>query len=97
MNIEDDKYKLTGVISDFITKYKLQEGLNTIEVRNAWKDVMGPAIDKYTVNVDIRKETLYVRLTSAVLRTELSYGKQKIVANLNVYLKRDLITTIVFT
>lgn len=97
MNAEDDNYKLTGIIGEFLTKYKLQEGMNTVDVRNAWRHVMGSAIDKYTSKVDLRKQVLYVNLNSAVLRTELGYGKQKIVDNLNTYLKRDLIVKVIFT
>jgi hypothetical protein len=36
-----------------------------------------------------------VELTSAVLREELSYGKEKIVKMINEELKREVVTTVV--
>jgi len=57
--------------------------------------MMGPAIEKYTTNIKLERETLYVELSSSVLREELSYGKQKIIDLLNEELGRLLIKELV--
>jgi len=56
---------------------------------------MGPAIIKYTDGMKLQNGTLFVKLSSSVLRNELSYGVSKIKDNLNEELKQDLIKKII--
>ena len=58
-------------------------GFEKVNVEAAWKDVMGPGIQKYTTGMKFTAGTLIVNLSSSVLREELMYGRTKIVANLN--------------
>ena len=44
---------------------------------------MGKGVTSYTQSVELQKKTLIIRLTSSVLREELSYGKEKIIKMLN--------------
>ena len=43
------------------------------------KNLMGNGVNNYTHSVSLRRGTLFVELTSSVLREELSYGKLKII------------------
>ncbi|MBP2832346.1 DUF721 domain-containing protein [Aquimarina sp. U1-2] len=86
---------LSEVLQDFVTDNKLQVGLDKVAVREVWEKIMGPAITKYTQHLKLDKHTLYVQLTSSVLREELSYGKHKIIDNLNQELGKELIKKIV--
>ncbi len=86
---------LSEVLKDFVTDNKLQGGLDKVAVRDVWEAVMGSAITKYTQNIKLERNTLFVQLSSSVLREELSYGKQKIITNLNERLGRDLIKKLV--
>ena len=56
---------------------------------------MGPAIQKYTTAIKLQNDTLYVQLSSSVLREELSYGKEKIIKMLNKELGKDLVKKLV--
>jgi hypothetical protein len=56
---------------------------------------MGNGVNHYTTNVQLKREVLYVDLSSSVLREELSYGKEKIVAMLNEHLGKDLIKKLI--
>ena len=56
---------------------------------------MGDAIVKYTINIKLERDTLFVALSSSVLREELSYGKEKIKKLLNEELGKDIIQKIV--
>ncbi|WP_108868744.1 DUF721 domain-containing protein [Aquimarina aquimarini] len=86
---------LEQVLKNFVTDNNLQKGLDKVAVRDVWEKVMGPAITKYTRNIKLERETLFVELTSSVLREELSYGKQKIIDNLNEELTKTLITKLI--
>lgn len=86
---------ISDVIKAFIENNKLQSGMDKIDVEKAWKDVMGNGVNTYTREVILKGTTLYVTLTSAVLREELSYGKQKIILMLNDELRKDVVKVLV--
>jgi hypothetical protein len=52
---------------------------------------MGPGVMSYTQSIALRGSTLTVVLTSSVLRSELSMGKQKIISMMNEGLGKNLI------
>ena len=57
---------------------------------------MGPIIARYTKDLTIRNQTLYVQLTSPVLRQELHMQRRELTARLNAYAKAQVIADIVF-
>jgi len=91
----NDHQSIGDVLKDFVSHNKLDKGINQVEVENIWASTMGPAIVKYTDAIKLKNTTLFVKLSSSVLREELSYGVTKIKDNLNQELKRDLIEKIV--
>lgn len=84
------------VLKHIIEANKLQVGIDQITVKEAWVFLMGNGVNSYTKEVTLRKNTLYVELTSAVLRQELSYGKEKIIRMINEEFRRDVVKEIVF-
>lgn len=86
---------LNEAMQQFITKNKLQNGMDRVNVRDAWANLMGNGVNNYTTAVELRKETLYISLSSAVLRNELNQGKSKIITMLNEEMGKELITKIV--
>ena len=44
---------------------------------------MGPSVSKYTVKIEVEKRILFVKLSNAALKQELSYARQKIKKMLN--------------
>ncbi|MGL5111207.1 MAG: DUF721 domain-containing protein [Flavobacterium sp.] len=83
------------VLKHIIEANKLQTGLNQIDVREAWKNLMGNGVNSYTKDVVLKGSILYVSLTSSVLREELSHGKSKIIAMINEELRRDVVRDVV--
>jgi hypothetical protein len=61
----------------------LNSGLNNVKVQKIWEQTMGSNVNSYTKEVNLKNKTLYISLSSSVLRQELSYGKQKIVDLIN--------------
>lgn len=86
---------LGDVLKDFIQTNRLEKGLDKVNTKQAWNSVMGVAISKYTTDIKLDRDTLYVQLSSSVLREELSYGKEKIVKLLNEELGKELIKKLV--
>lgn len=86
---------LRETLHEFIQKNKLQKGMNKVEVREAWAKLMGPGVNTYTTAVELRGSTLFVSLSSSVLREELSLGTSKIITMLNEELGRALVQKLV--
>lgn len=95
MKRNNDNIPLSEALKNFVSENKLQKGLDKVNARDVWTQQMGPAIEKYTTSLKLEKDTLYVQLSSSVLREELSYGKEKIVRNLNEALGKELIKKLV--
>lgn len=83
------------VLKEFIQTNKLQSGMDKIDVEAAWKSLMGNGVNSYTKEVLLKGSTLYVSLTSAVLREELSFGKEKIIKMINDELRKEVVTAVV--
>lgn len=87
----NEESSIADVLKAFIQTNNLQKGMDKIDVREAWKNVMGNGVNNYTVDVLLKKDVLHVILNSSVVREELSYGKEKIIRMLNEELRRDII------
>ncbi len=92
---KNEEMQLGDLLKSFVDENKLDKGLNQIKIRDVWNSQMGPAIEKYTTAITLKKDTLYVQLSSSVLREELSYGKEKIIKNLNEEMGKELISKLV--
>lgn len=91
----NENLSLGDVLKEFVSTNKLQEGLDKVEIKDAWENLMGNGVNNYTTSVQLKRDTLYVQLSSSVLREELSYGKEKIITMLNEALGKELIKTLV--
>ncbi len=78
-----ENLKISEALQEFIKTNRLQSGLDKINVADAWASVMGNGVNNYTTAIKLERNTLYVQLSSSVLREELSYGRDnsKLVIN----------------
>lgn len=86
---------LGEVLKEFISNGKLEKGLDKVSAEEAWHQVLGEAISKYTTRVYLERDTLFVQLSSSVLREELSYGKDKIIQLMNEALGKELVKKLI--
>lgn len=90
-----DLLSFSDALKDFVQTNNLEKGLDKVNVRDAWAALMGNGVNNYTSAIELKNETLYVQLSSSVLRNELSYGKEKIVRMLNEELGKELIKKLI--
>lgn len=83
------------ILKEIIQANKLQPGINQVAVGDAWKSLMGNGVNNYTRKITLKGSTLYVELTSAVLRQELSYGKDKIIKMINEELGQEVVKEVI--
>ena len=65
-------------------------------VVKSWSEIMGPTVTAYTSHVEIRRQKLYVTLSSSVARHSLAMTKDEIVRKINATMGSEIITDIVF-
>ena len=91
----NENLSISDALKEFVETNKLEKGLDKVNVADAWAKLMGNGVNNYTTSVNLERETLYIQLSSSVLREELSYGKQKIINMLNEELGKEIIKKLV--
>ena len=85
-------------ISDLLNMYLRREGLETplLQKRaiDAWDNIMGAMITRYTGEKFIKNQTLYVKITNPALRQDLSMMRTRIVQRINQAVGRQVITDV---
>ncbi len=91
----NDNQPIEDILKEFVKTNNLQSGLDKVNVREAWANLMGNGVNNYTTAIELKYETLYVQLSSSVLREELSYGNEKIIKMLNEAIGKDVVKKLV--
>lgn len=84
------------VIDELLRTYQIDGKMAEVKLVSSWEKVMGAMIAKHTTDIFVRNKQLFVRLDSAALRQELSYGKEKIVKMLNDVAGGQIIEQVIF-
>ncbi len=71
------------VIKELLKNYDITSKFNEAHVITSWDKLMGPSVTKYTVKIEVEKRILFVKLSNAALKQELTYARQKIKKMLN--------------
>ena len=91
----NEHISISDALKEFVETNRLEKGLNKVNVADAWVKLMGNGVNNYTMSVNLERDTLYVKLSSSVLREELSYGKAKIINMINEELGKNIIKKLV--
>ncbi|CAG5076432.1 DUF721 domain-containing protein [Parvicella tangerina] len=89
--------KIDEVWLKLIKSYGLARNYEEYQISQAYHKLMGKAITKYTEDLYYKEHRLYVRLTNAVIREELSMGKTKFIEMINKELGEELVLDVVFS
>jgi predicted nucleic acid-binding Zn ribbon protein len=87
---------LGEAIDHYLKSHRMYGRFMGQKVVSLWPEVMGTAIAKHTVDLQISQRVLLVKLDSAVLRKELDMGKERIVFMLNEAAGAQVINSIRF-
>jgi len=80
------------LMGSFIKENNLTKGMQKLQIEEVWGKLMGSGVVSYTEQVQLQNKTLIIKLTSSVLREELSYGKEKIIKMINEEMGEDLVS-----
>ena len=90
-----DAKSLKNILKNFVSQRSLQKGMTNVRVCNAWKDVMGDNVFKYTTQIRFSRKTLFIGIKSAALGMELSYKTDIIIKKMNTHLNGDYVNKII--
>ena len=91
-----DVQSVKDLILQAMREQGLETPLNQKRLVEAWPEVAGPVIARYTLNTYIYNQTLFVRLSNPALRSDLSMMRQELVKKLNDYVGGQIITDVRF-
>lgn len=60
-----------------------------------WYAILGQAASNYTTNIYLRNNTMYIHLSSAVLRSELLMAKDRLIKSLNDYAGMQVVNDLI--
>lgn len=86
-----ENQSIATIIQQIVQGYPLESKLNQVRIEEIWVEAMGSGVSNYTQSIYLKRDTLFIKLSSAVLRDELSYGKSKIISMLNQALGSNVI------
>ncbi len=95
-NRNSEEESINDVVSKLLKAYGLTKNFDEYEAVNSFKKIMGAPIVKYTQEIRLKNKRMYIKLTSSVIREELSMGKSKIIKMINEDLGKVVLLDIVF-
>ena len=83
------------ILNSFFNQKQISQGVFNSKIGIAWKKTAGKQFSKYTKDIYLRKNTLYIKVSNPMLKNEISFSKNKIIELINSELKQDIIEKIV--
>ena len=96
MKGKDNEYTLGDLIKLVYNECDLTDKVNEMDVIKAYNTIAGDLISKLTNEIKLRDKTLYLKVSSAALKNELSYKKSDLIHRINSELNRNAINNILF-
>jgi len=87
--------KISEIIDEYLNSSGLKQKLRKARVLNHWEELMGKSVANRTKSLYIKNRTLFVYLSSSVLRNELLMMRQQIIDAVNKHAGESIIDEIV--
>jgi hypothetical protein len=87
---------ISNVLKSYVRENNLERKLNELDLIKSWESVMGKTVARYTGNLYIQNNTLFVETTSPIVRNELLMMREEIRIRLNEVAGEEMIKTIIF-
>jgi len=89
-------HSLKECIDELLDMYRIRGRFNQTQIISSWEKLMGASVSKRTTNIFFRDKTLFIKLSSASLKHELSMSKTKIIQLLNEEAGDKVVEEVVF-
>ena len=75
--------ELGDAIIQYLRENGLEQSVLDVQIEEVWPQVMGDVVNRLTRSVEVRDGVLYVRVSSAALKTQLFENRFELVRKLN--------------
>jgi predicted nucleic acid-binding Zn ribbon protein len=89
------EYSLGDALKSFLSKSRLKGAVQAMQIEEVWEKMMGKTIARYTDNIQIHGNILYITTSVAPLKQELLYQKEKILQRVNEALGENVVKEVV--
>ena len=73
----NDNLSISDVLKEFVDTNNLQKGLDKVNVKVAWENMMGQGVSRYTSDIKLQGTTLFVKFSSSVLLRRIKLWQNK--------------------
>lgn len=74
---------ITDALVNYLRESGLEQSVLEVQIEEVWSQVMGDVVNRLTRSVEVREGVLYVRVSSAALKTQLFENRFELVRKLN--------------
>lgn len=89
------EYSIGDAIEKFLEQSRIKGSIQALQIGDVWEDIMGKTIARYTEEIKIINDTLFITTHVAPLKQELIFQKEKIKLRVNEALGKKVIKEIV--
>ena len=89
------EYSIGDAIEKFLEQSRIRGSIQALQIEDVWEDIMGKTIARYTEEIKIINDTLFITTHVAPLKQELIFQKEKIKLRVNEALGKKVINEIV--
>ena len=89
--MQNNEKTLKEILAQFVNSRPIKQRYTQVSIEEVWGKTLGPTISQYTREIRFRNGMLTVRIDSAPLRQELTYGREKVRNLLNEALGQEVV------
>ena len=89
------EFSIGQAIQEFLKQSRIKGGIQALQIEDAWEQIMGKTIARYTDKLQIIGDKLIITTTVAPLKHELIYQRDKIKQRVNEALKEKVINEVI--
>lgn len=89
------EFSIAEAMQQFLEQSRIKGSIQALQVEDAWEQIMGKTIARYTESIKIIDKTLFITTSVAPLKQELIYQKNKIIQRVNEALGQAIINNVV--
>ncbi len=87
---------LDSLINAYLRLEGLETPLNEYRAVQSWPTIAGPAVARYTKNVQLRNGVMRIKLSSPALRQNLMMERTNLAQRINEHIGAQVVTEVVF-
>ena len=89
------EYSIADAIQKFLEQSRIKGSIQALQIEDVWGEIMGKTIAKYTEEIKIINDTLFITTHVAPLKQELVFQKEKIKLRVNEALGQNVISEVI--